>query len=132
MCPHCQKAMVIFELEGIEVDHCLHCRGTWLDSGELDHLIELAEVNPGCFTDALHQAKKGSKKEICCPRCNRNLHSVHIHDDLELDECPRGHGIWFDQGEIRRLVESFKEGEEGAVASFMANLLKSELASETS
>ena len=35
MCPACKKPMIALELEGIEIDHCLDCGGTWLDSGEI-------------------------------------------------------------------------------------------------
>jgi len=28
--------------DGIEIDYCPHCRGVWLDRGELDKLIEAA------------------------------------------------------------------------------------------
>ena len=36
MCPHCHEAMVTLELDGIEVDRCFACNGTWLDEGELE------------------------------------------------------------------------------------------------
>jgi Zn-finger nucleic acid-binding protein len=28
------------ERQGIEIDYCPHCRGVWLDRGELDKIIE--------------------------------------------------------------------------------------------
>ncbi len=27
--------------QGVEIDHCLECRGIWLDRGELDKIIEV-------------------------------------------------------------------------------------------
>ncbi len=33
--------MVAFELEGVEIDRCLACEGTWLDAGELELIVEL-------------------------------------------------------------------------------------------
>jgi Zn-finger nucleic acid-binding protein len=30
--------------QGIEIDYCPSCRGIWLDRGELDRLIERAEL----------------------------------------------------------------------------------------
>lgn len=39
-CPHCRVPLVIAERQGIEVDYCPHCRGVWLDRGELDKIID--------------------------------------------------------------------------------------------
>ena len=39
-CPVDGTALVPFERQGIEIDHCPSCRGVWLDRGELDKIIE--------------------------------------------------------------------------------------------
>lgn len=40
-CPHCEnRALVMSERQGVEIDYCPDCRGVWLDRGELDKLIE--------------------------------------------------------------------------------------------
>ena len=39
-CPVCSEAMVVLELHEVEVDHCVTCKGIWLDSGELELLLE--------------------------------------------------------------------------------------------
>ncbi len=39
-CPICNVDLVMGEREGIEIDYCPKCRGVWLDSGELDKIIE--------------------------------------------------------------------------------------------
>lgn len=42
-CPHCpDSALVMADRQGVEIDCCPHCRGVWLDRGELDKLIERA------------------------------------------------------------------------------------------
>ena len=45
---------------------------------------------------------------------------------VELDRCPRGHGLWFDKSEIETLIASFKEGEEGKVGRFLGELTAAE------
>lgn len=49
-CPVCTtENLVMSERQGIEIDYCPHCRGVWLDRGELDKIIERAapqEVPP--------------------------------------------------------------------------------------
>ena len=39
-CPNCSETLVMSERQGVEIDYCPHCRGVWLDKGELDKLIE--------------------------------------------------------------------------------------------
>ncbi len=42
-CPACTEVtLVMTDRQGIEVDYCPHCRGIWLDRGELDKIIERA------------------------------------------------------------------------------------------
>jgi uncharacterized protein len=44
-CPVCLDAELVEHIrDGIEVDHCHRCRGIWLDRGELDKLLDLAEA----------------------------------------------------------------------------------------
>ena len=39
-CPACGAAMEIRDRHGVQIDLCPHCRGVWLDKGELDLLLE--------------------------------------------------------------------------------------------
>lgn len=42
-CPNCpQVALVMAERHGVEIDYCPHCRGVWLDRGELDKILDRA------------------------------------------------------------------------------------------
>lgn len=38
-CPKCEYDMEIISIEGIELDQCKHCKGTYFDTGELDELL---------------------------------------------------------------------------------------------
>lgn len=40
-----------------------------------------------------------------CPTCAAAL-QVLIHEGVELDRCPQGHGTWLDKGELRAVVAS--------------------------
>ncbi|MDP2029553.1 MAG: zf-TFIIB domain-containing protein [Thiobacillus sp.] len=47
-CPICKEVnLVMAERQGIEIDYCPECRGVWLDRGELDKFIEIAERQAG-------------------------------------------------------------------------------------
>ena len=44
-CPVCPDVtLVMMDRQGVEIDYCPQCRGVWLDRGELDKLIELAQA----------------------------------------------------------------------------------------
>jgi len=46
-CPTDDTVLVITERQGIEIDFCPSCRGVWLDRGELDKIIERADLTDG-------------------------------------------------------------------------------------
>ena len=129
MCPDCREPLVVFELEGVEIDRCVDCQGTWLDAGELELIVELAGITPGEVTAAV-QAADGRRGERRCPRCNRKMRVITIGAEapVEVDRCPIGHGLWLDAGELRAVVRAFSGGEEGAVAHFFADALRNDLA----
>lgn len=39
-CPIDGNTLVIADRNGVEIDYCPHCRGVWLDRGELDKIID--------------------------------------------------------------------------------------------
>lgn len=115
--------MVAFELAGVEIDRCTSCRGTWLDGGELQLIAGLAGVSAGALTAALIEAKTTRQSQRRCPRCVRRLAGMDAGGlkPLEIDRCPGGCGLWFDDGEMEQLIARFDEGEPGAVARFFAD-----------
>ena len=43
-CPKCGMALETLALQGVQIDRCYSCNGTWLDEGELE---QLAAKEPG-------------------------------------------------------------------------------------
>ena len=94
MCPACGKPMVAYEWEGVEIDHCAFCGGTWLDAGEMEMILELAGLSPDGVEEALARAADRQRTRRRCPRCPLKLREIAINepDPVILDRCPRGHG----------------------------------------
>ncbi len=66
-CPIDGTVLKMAERHGVEIDYCPECRGTWLDRGELDRIIEReiqaesgghTHDDPGHFEGAKQPKKK--------------------------------------------------------------------------
>lgn len=115
MCPTCKEPLIVFELDGVEIDRCLRCSGTWLDDGEIDQLSRLAGGLPDPLHSAIAAAGDGKAGERRCVRCSAAMRLVLVQN-VELDRCPRGHGLWFDRSEMETLIAASKDG--GAATFF--------------
>lgn len=40
---------------------------------------------------------------MTCPRCAETLEPT-IRDGIEIDRCPRCHGLWLDRGELEKMI----------------------------
>jgi Zn-finger nucleic acid-binding protein len=121
MCPACKEPMIVFELDGVEIDRCLRCSGTWLDAGEIDQLARLQSCAADRLGDKIAKAGDGKKGERRCVRCSARMRVVMV-DKTEIDRCPRGHGLWFDRNEMETLIAAPSEGDGGAMARFLGEL----------
>ncbi len=107
MCPGCGEPLIIFELEGIEIDHCVSCLGTWLDSGELEQILErrvleFSDEEQRQILDVRKAPAKGPLDPAPCPKCGevmkRAVYNMSVC--LVIDVCSQ-HGVWLDTGEIK-------------------------------
>ncbi|MFO7652600.1 MAG: zf-TFIIB domain-containing protein [Candidatus Krumholzibacteriia bacterium] len=120
-CPRCHIPALVVEHDGVELDHCSECGGTWFDSGELA-LLFAGEPSGGSHAGgpdpeslgmwvnperiaALPDAA-GDEKPRRCPICRTRMRKVNIgpSNRVLIDACPRGHGLWFDDTEVATLA----------------------------
>ncbi len=99
-CPKCQADMITLELEEVEIDYCEECGGIWLDAGELEMLLGENSLQ---VTGAFIKEKKPAEQKIRCPACRKKMDKV-VCGNTHLDMCHRGHGIWFDKGELAEII----------------------------
>ena len=108
--PVSNEPMLVLELEGIEIDYCPLTQGIWLDAGELEELYHdrnIADEMVASFKiDEFNREKK-----IRCPICNKKMEKVLVREQVVIDRCEKGHGLWFDQGELLQVLQM--EGGEG-------------------
>ncbi|BDQ02734.1 MAG: hypothetical protein KatS3mg036_1018 [Ignavibacterium sp.] len=103
-CPVCKEPMIILELNKVEIDFCPNCSGIWLDEGELELLYSIDK--PDNELQKLFQQTTSSKeKSYKCPICRKRMIKTQFSNtDLILDRCPQNHGIWFDKGELEKVL----------------------------
>lgn len=108
-CPACKSLMIVVEHEKIELDWCPRCSGVWFDRGELELLCDAMQVEENAFAldDIFSRPEpKTAEKRRHCPICGKKMRKVTLGHAPEVlvDACGRGDGLWFDKGEVVRLI----------------------------
>ncbi len=106
--------------EGVTIDVCPHCGGVWLDQGELEQLQANQDDDfrglPTSVMDTVSAAvelgKAASEAPRRCVTCADPLikKEYGFASQVMIDQCPKGHGMWLDKGELARL-EMYYENE---------------------
>lgn len=123
-CPVCQQAMIVLELDEVEVDYCTACKGIWLDAGELELLLGGAEAAlslMGSFSTA--ETAEAARK---CPICRKKMEKVSAGPSGGkrelLDRCKKEHGLWFDRGELQAILAIGHFDDAGKVKQLLGDL----------
>lgn len=114
ICPVCKADMIIVEYHDIELDFCSKCRGVWFDAGELELLFILEKnKNAGTFIEGIRHKPKAETSEVKrkCPICGTRMDKKDIggQPKVIIDACVKGHGLWFDGGEVVQLADQMKK-----------------------
>ncbi len=92
-CPACSGKMQSFFAEGVNLDRCVRCLGSWLDDGELASLTEgRIKVEPF----------EGSTDRRC-HRCKKTLTTALLSIGTPVEQCPSCHGLFLDAGELEEV-----------------------------
>ena len=106
-CPVCREPLIVLELDQVEVDHCLSCKGVWLDQGELELILKSAARKDRLLSsfEIEHDSKEKARK---CPICMRKMEKLLCDEknSVRIDRCPKLDGLWFDVRELEQLADS--------------------------
>jgi uncharacterized protein len=114
-CIKCKKAMSKSKLQGVLVDKCNICGGIWLDGGELN-MIKYNDCKDDntllkeARGEVLEEKMRLIVTEGLCPKCQKQRINTYVRSGVEIDQCPACGGIFFDYGELDRVVNSEKTG----------------------
>jgi membrane associated rhomboid family serine protease/Zn-finger nucleic acid-binding protein len=125
-CPRCTFTIAPHLIDGVEVDHCARCGGTFFDPGEAPHVFGEG-ARPESWKE-LWAASRVTPSGLRCPRDARML-QAHVVDmtgrmsnewsltpsKVIIDHCEHCNGMWLDPGEgklLHRLVKTAREQQE--------------------
>ncbi len=114
ICPVCKHVMIDIEYHRIELDYCTNCRGVWFDADELFLLLgSMGFTDQGLSLDNIMHTPEArtAEERRKCPICSLKMKKVALGHETEvlIDACPKGDGLWFDGGEVSRLLKQVAE-----------------------
>ena len=123
-CPICRSAMITLELTDVEIDHCTNCGGIWLDSGELELLLEDPRQAEHLL-NSFQQSASATEQPRRCPICDKKMTKVVVgrsEPALLIDRCPRRDGLWFDKGELESILAHAQLDRDNRIQRLLADI----------
>lgn len=124
-CPACREPMIVLELDEVEIDHCISCGGIWLDGGELELLLGTSTEKDKLLTS--FQIDESTKEKARnCPICLKRMDKVLCGTDNTalIDKCHQKDGLWFDLGELEKIIKMGNFDKENRVLNLLRDMFK--------
>jgi Zn-finger nucleic acid-binding protein len=86
--------------DDLAVAACGQCRGFWLSGSLVTAALKVGHLP----TTSSAPRRAPLKRSRWCPTCPASLLDCYRLDDIELDVCKTCSGVWFDAGELERVV----------------------------
>jgi len=109
LCPRCNVALDLIEVDGERVLMCQQCDGVMLR--KLDHIVQLSEEqlreSSACETLFADHPEVDLTPPAPCPVCRQPMRRYVYSTDsgVAVDSCLSGHGIWLDDGELAKIYD---------------------------
>lgn len=120
-CPVCKLPLETIDIKSdgtFFIERCSECMGLFFDPGELnalldksvDHVYRIDYKRLWKMNQAGTRVKPRPAMYINCPVCNELMNRTNFgaRSGVIIDQCT--HGIWLDNGELRKLLEWRKAG----------------------
>jgi Zn-finger nucleic acid-binding protein len=101
-CPKCERP-----LDEFATVRCPQCNGAWISE---DSLYQRAKATAVVNTQLpeLDFGEATGQTRYRCPGCESPL-DVMMIGNIEIERCPKRHGLWFDAGELQKVLETSGE-----------------------
>ena len=120
-CPLCNRSMETISLKAVKnfnIERCPSCMGLFFDPEELNAIldksvdqvysIDMKKIHT--MNQMPNRTVTRTRAYIKCPVCSELMNRVNFgtRSGVVVDQCK--HGIWLDNGELRKLLEWRKAG----------------------
>lgn len=118
LCPRCRIPLNSVVLGATPLDECGKCNGMWVDVGTLETICTNSENLAALDTAATAEVKPvqfepeiDNFRYVPCPVCKKLMNRLNFGgiSGVIVDVC-KGHGTWFDPGELQHVVEFIRSG----------------------
>ena len=116
LCPADKSILQTHDGGGPQIHFCELCHGIWLDREQLVRMVRnpTGTVVPSKPTAPVRLPASGAR---ACPDCAGSVLTARIVDGVEIDVCPRCHGIWLDSGELDLIVARYRRKQRSAAVA---------------
>jgi Zn-finger nucleic acid-binding protein len=114
-CPRCKVRLDLLQIAEISVRECARCDGLWADVGTFERLCAEREERSavlGFIGSREPKAPPAAKiSYVPCPECGQLMNRSNFAraSGVIIDIC-KAHGVWFDAGELPRIIEFIQKG----------------------
>ena len=118
LCPRCRIPLNSMMLGATRLDECGKCNGMWVDITTLETIFtnseKLATIDAaatGKEKPARFEPELDEIRYVPCPVCAKLMNRLNFGQSsgIIVDAC-KGHGTWFDPGELQHVVEFIRSG----------------------
>ncbi len=111
-CPKCDELLWQRTFDGVSLEGCKSCGGTWFDARELDQILQ----KPDLLAIVENAFRKGEQPPMrpratnLCPVCRKPLIAFQ-HPKIPnviLESCPKCHGVWADEGKLSEIHKALQ------------------------
>lgn len=124
--PLSDEPMLVLELSGVEIDYCTFTNSIWLDAGELETFLDNPKASAELMASFVPDNKSRELK-VRCPICRKKMEKVVGPNQIIIDRCKKGHGLWFDDGELEAILELEQSGSGKKVAALLKDMFAHKL-----
>lgn len=109
-CPRCNASLFEGNAHGVRLLGCGICGGIFLDNEGSTRITRAPDLEIAKLAERARDRAVvttiNTRPTVRCPSCTATMERVLARGVVEIDFC-RGHGTWFDRGELQPVMGAF-------------------------
>ncbi len=108
LCPVDQSVVQSREDGATQILSCELCHGFWFSREQLAAFVRTGNhIKKFPKKKVFSEKLQHSDSQRLCPSCEKTDLFAKLIDGVEIDVCPRCHGIWLDAGELELIITRY-------------------------